>query len=208
MKVNTMTSRIFLSLTLFALTLMATVTAQAQVYKWVDADGKVTYSDVPPPKNVGKVETKSYSSSDSPSVALPFELSKAVKSMPVVLYTSPKCIPCDDGRNFLKQNGIPFSEKTVTTNADQEKLNSVSGGIQLPFLLIGRSKFTGFSFSDWRTSLSQAGYPESNMLPADYQFPAAQAAAPIVATPKATDAPATTPQPDGTQQNDPNAFKF
>jgi hypothetical protein len=108
----------------------------------------------------------------------------------------------------LKQNGIPFSEKTVATNADQEKLHSVSGGIQMPVLLIGRSKLIGYSFSDWRSNLTQAGYPESNMLPADYQYPSPQSAAPAAAAPKATDAPATPAQPNSAPQNDPDGFKF
>jgi hypothetical protein len=35
-----------------ALTLCAALPASAQVYKWVDSDGKVQYSDKPPPSNV------------------------------------------------------------------------------------------------------------------------------------------------------------
>ena len=33
-------------------TLCAALPASAQMYKWVDADGKVRYSDTPPPSNV------------------------------------------------------------------------------------------------------------------------------------------------------------
>jgi len=206
LKVTTMTSRILSALLWF----MLSVSVQAQVYKWVDADGKITYSDVPPPKTAVKVETKSFSSSDTSNVALPFELAQAAKSMPVVLYTADSCVPCNDGRNFLKQNGIPFSEKTVASNADQEKLHAISGGSQLPFLLIGRTKMTGYSFSEWRASLSQAGYPESSMLPADYQYPAPQPAAPVAAVTKNNNAPtAPAPAPTPTAQpQDSNAFQF
>jgi glutaredoxin len=201
MKEFTMASRFLLSLIVF----MMSVSAQAQVYKWVDADGKVTYSDVPPPKTAVKVETKSYSSSDESSVALPFELSQAVKNMPVTFYSTPNCQICDDGRNFLKQNGIPFSERTVTTNSDSEKLSSISGGAQLPVLLIGKTKLVGYGYTQWRSNLTQAGYPESNLLPADYQYPAPQPAAPVVAATKNTDqrAPAKAEPP-----RDPNGFQF
>jgi len=201
MKETTMASRFLLSLIVF----MMSVSAQAQVYKWVDADGKVTYSDVPPPKTAVKVETRSFSSSDESNVALPFELSQAVKSMPVTLYSASNCQICDDGRNFLKQNGIPFSERTVTTNGDFEKLNNISGGVQLPVLLIGKTKLVGYGFTQWRTSLTQAGYPESNILPADYQYPAPQPAAPVVATQKNAGQPA----PANTEPvRDPNGFQF
>lgn len=39
-----------LSILVFFAVLFATVTAAAQVYKWVDKDGKTQYGDVPPPE--------------------------------------------------------------------------------------------------------------------------------------------------------------
>ncbi|MET3105303.1 glutaredoxin [Oxalobacteraceae bacterium GrIS 2.11] len=198
-----MASRIFLGLVL----LMVGLSVQAQVYKWVDANGKVTYSDTPPPKNVTNVETRSFSSSEESGVALPFELAKAVKSAPVTMYISTPCPICDEARNFLKQNGIPYSEKTVTTNADIEKLNKLSGGNQLPFLLIGKIKLIGYNFPTWRSSLSLAGYPDSNILPSDYQYPAPQPAAPVVTAPKNNN-PGQTPGQDEQPARDPNGFQF
>ena len=192
---------------LFTVTmLLVACAAQAQVYKWVDANGKVTYSDLPPPKTAVKVETRSFADNDGPAVALPFELAQAVKNMPVVLYTGSPCTPCDDGRSFLRQNGIPFSERTVTTNRDMEKLNKLSGGTQLPILAIGKTRLKGYSFSDWRSNLSQAGYPASNMLPADYPFPAAQPLAPAPA--KTSAAPQSPTQPTDLPARDPNGFQF
>ena len=38
--------------------LLATATVAAQVYKWVDKDGKVQYSDTPPPADATKAEAK------------------------------------------------------------------------------------------------------------------------------------------------------
>lgn len=38
--------------------LLATATVAAQVYKWVDKDGKVQYSDTPPPASATKAEAK------------------------------------------------------------------------------------------------------------------------------------------------------
>jgi hypothetical protein len=38
--------------------LLATATVAAQVYKWVDKDGKVQYSDSPPPATATKSEAK------------------------------------------------------------------------------------------------------------------------------------------------------
>ncbi|MGV3741260.1 MAG: DUF4124 domain-containing protein, partial [Burkholderiaceae bacterium] len=92
------------------------------MYKWIAPDGKVTYSDVPPPATAKSVEAKSVNSSGVNTANLPFELAEAVKKHPVTLYTSEKCAPCDTGRSLLKSRGIPFSEKTVSSNADIERL--------------------------------------------------------------------------------------
>ncbi|MET3117135.1 glutaredoxin [Undibacterium sp. GrIS 1.8] len=155
--------------------------AQAQLYKWVGADGKVTYSDVPPPPSVKQLQTRSFDSGE-PASNLPPELAAAVVKNPVILYTSSDCSPCDEGRTFLKANGIPFKEKTVNSDEDAKKLKQVSGDNQLPFLIINSSRFKGLNTTEWRTALSNAGYPETNKLPKDYKYSTAEAAAPVPAT--------------------------
>lgn len=151
--------------------------AQAQLYKWVGPDGKVNYSDTPPPADAKKVETKSISGG-APNANLPADLAAAVAQNPVVLYTALSCAPCNEGRTLLKQLGIPFAEKTVSSNEDIDKLKQVGGDTQLPLLTINKSKFRGFDSAEWRVALSSAGYPESNKLPKDYRFAPAEAAAP------------------------------
>lgn len=47
-----------LQIAIFLAILLATATVAAQVYKWVDKDGKVQYSDSPPPASAGKTEPK------------------------------------------------------------------------------------------------------------------------------------------------------
>jgi hypothetical protein len=52
--------------------LLATATVAAQVYKWVDKDGKVQYSDTPPPATATKTEAKKLDSAPAPAaVAAP-----------------------------------------------------------------------------------------------------------------------------------------
>ena len=52
--------------------LLATATVAAQVYKWVDKDGKVQYGDSPPPASATKTEAKKIDTAPSASaVAAP-----------------------------------------------------------------------------------------------------------------------------------------
>ena len=49
--------------------LLATATVAAQVYKWVDKDGKVQYSDTPPPASATKTEAKKVDASPAAAAA-------------------------------------------------------------------------------------------------------------------------------------------
>lgn len=156
--------------------LLCAAGASAQMYKWTDAKGVVHFSDQPPGNDV-KVETKSFAGGAG-GVALPYELAEAVRNHPVTLYTGADCNACDQGRALLKQRGIPFTEKTVSTTDDQKKLNDAGGGGQLPLLLVGGARRVGFEAGAWNDTLNNASYPAQRMLPSNYQYPAAVSAAP------------------------------
>lgn len=159
-----------------------------QVYRSVDADGKVTFSDQPPPSaSNAKVSTSTASSASSAaSAALPFELRQVASKYPVTLYTSENCAPCGAGRSLLTSRGIPFAEKTVISNNDIQALQRLSGDTALPFLTIGSQQIKGFSDAEWTQFLNAAGYPPSSVLPASYRPPAAT---PLVAVANAPAAP-------------------
>jgi len=157
---------------------LCTAGAQAQLYKWVGPDGKVTYSDTPPPASIKQVETKDIGDNSVSAAGLPFELAQAVKASPVTLYTTRNCAPCNEGRKHLTARGIPFTEKTVNSEEDIAQFRKVGGKEDLPLLIVGNVKERGFAAEAWNGTLTAAGYPETSMLPRSYRAPQAQAAAP------------------------------
>lgn len=173
------------------ITLLFSAQVHAQLYKWVAPDGKITYSDTPPPSSVKKVEEKALTAGPS-TAGLPYELAQAVKGNPVTLYTTAKCEPCTDARNLLNTRGVPFSEKTVNTNEEIARLKQVGGDKQLPFATIGSQKQSGFNSELWEAALTSAGYPATNQLPKAYRNPAPESAAPKA---KAAEAKAVDPKP-------------
>ncbi|HEY0847641.1 MAG TPA: glutaredoxin family protein [Noviherbaspirillum sp.] len=160
------------------LLLLCAASAHAQLYKWVGPDGKVTYSDTPPPKTAKQVETKSLTTGSVNTADFPFELAEAVRNSPVTLYTTRDCAPCEEARQFLNGRGIPYKEKTVNTPEDINQFRQVSTEGQLPLLTVGRAKESGYEPGAWRNALTNAGYPESSKLPRSYRNPPAEAAAP------------------------------
>lgn len=172
----------------FILLLLFIASAQAQTYKWVDASGRVTYSDQPPPASFN-AQKKPLAGTEESSGGLPYVLLQAVKSNPVTLYTASSCAPCDDGRALLRSRGIPFTEKTVASSADMARMAQAGGDGRLPFMTVGRNPQTGFDASSWDAALTAAGYPETSQLPANYRHVPATPAAPAGKSPEKTAQP-------------------
>jgi glutaredoxin len=130
--------------------------------------------------------------------SLPYALSQASSQFPVTLYTSASCATCDSARAYLKQRGVPFTEKTVGSNADLAVVKRVSGDTALPVLMIGSHKSVGFAQSSVAGMLDDAGYPATSVLPRDYSYPAPVAAAgaqPNQATPSNSAVGSSSPPP-------------
>lgn len=138
--------------------------AQAQTaYRWVDADGKVHYSDRAPPKTAREVQEKKLNA-PAADKELPYAVRQAANNFPVTLYVSPDCgTACKEGRDYLKQRSIPFSEKSVTTNEDVAALKKLLGGSDpgVPVLTVGSKVNRGYAQADWAGLLDAAGYPKS-----------------------------------------------
>ena len=138
------------------------------LYKWVDENGNVTYQDSPPPSNV-EFEEQTYTDPDEPLVEesdgsdpneIEDQLTLAVETSPVSLYSIPACDSCDLVRLFLENNGVPFAEKDITDNLTlQKELQEIIGGLQVPTVLIGDKVVDGYSKSALREALIEKNYP-------------------------------------------------
>jgi glutaredoxin len=151
-------------------------TASAQLYRWTDKDGKVHYSDTPPPASAGKAAQVRSSGNTADAGALPYATQQAVKNHPVTLYTADNCKEtCADGRKLLQVRGIPFREVAIADEKTRDELKKVSGGEEVPVLAVGKSVTRGFGADAWHLALDAAGYPRSGP-PVAAQAPAAKAA--------------------------------
>lgn len=147
--------------------------AMAQ-YKVVGPDGKVTYTDRPAPAAGGAPaplgNTPRSVSAATPTANLPLALRQPMARFPVVLYAQAGCEGCEAGRQFLRQRGIPFTEKLVGAE-DGEALQRATGGRAVPTLTVGQQVLSGFSSDSWSSYLDAAGYPRQSALPANYVAP-------------------------------------
>ncbi len=147
-------------------------TAAHAQYKSVGPDGRVTYSDLPPPPTSRIVNAKRTPDTAPANPPLPFELQQAASKYPVTLYTGDRCGPCDDARGYLRSRGIPFTEKTVSSDDDIALFRQQSPDGTAPVVTIGSRRTVGFSQATLAGLLDSAGYPQTAALPRDYQNPA------------------------------------
>jgi len=192
--------------------------AQAQqVYRIIGPDGKVTFSDQPPPAATGaKVSAANTSGSgNSAPTGLPFELRQIASKYPVTLYSGNDCGPCVTAKSMLTNRGIPFSERTVITSEDFKALQRLSGDTSLPFATIGSQQLKGFSDVEWTQFLNAAGYPAASVLPSSYRPPAATPLVAVTAPPAASSgaartatAPAAAPVAPPPAADNPAGIKF
>jgi glutaredoxin len=156
---------------------------QAQtLYRSVGPDGKVTFSDTPPPPSVNNAEIAGSSSATGSAVivgsALSYELQQVASRYPVTLYTGDNCGPCASGRNLLNARGIPFAERTVNHARRCRRAAAHERRHQPAFLDHRRQQIKGYSDTEWTQFLDAAGYPKTSQLPPGYR---AAAPAPFVA---------------------------
>jgi glutaredoxin len=139
---------------------LAVATAGAQdMYKWVDAQGNVTYQDQPPP---GQEDDAAPFAKDT-EVAAELVAEKArqsiTSSVPVTLYSVPICDACDLVRIFLEKNGVPYTERDADQDpAAQKEMKDLTGQLSVPLLVIGDNVVNGYSSTAMKSQLINAGY--------------------------------------------------
>lgn len=123
---------------LILLTLLLTFPASAGVYKWTDAQGRVQYSDSPPPAAKStQLKLQSFTGQAQVSQA-------SGADSGVTIYTTEWCGVCKKAKAFFAQNGVPYREWDVEkTEFGAIKFNQLGGG-GVPLITVGAKKMAGF----------------------------------------------------------------
>lgn len=139
--------------------------AQSTVYRWVDKDGKVQFSDAPPPADAANATSKSMGGGYVDGEQLPYATQMAMRRNPVVLYTSDQCGEvCAQARAVMSKRGIPFTEKNAEKNpADAEELKKLTGDLKVPVLKVGTNTVNGYLEESWQSALDEAGYARTRL---------------------------------------------
>lgn len=144
--------------------LLSSLAGQAQaerLYRWTDEQGRVHYTDKPPPAQAKDAkETRVFAG--RPDTSLPFSVRQAAADFPVTLYTAENCKPCEDAKALLAQRGIPFAEQVIRSEEDFNAFKALfQGNEQVPAATVGARQLAGFERTTWNALLDKAGYPQT-----------------------------------------------
>lgn len=130
----------------------------ADLYKWTDENGKVHYSDSPPPgKKAKKLDLKINSISGPPVVSSLGNSTAATSASKVKLYTTTWCGYCKKAKAYLQARGTPFQEIDVENSAQGQSEFRTLGGRGVPVILVGNQRMDGYSEGGLEGLLKQAG---------------------------------------------------
>jgi len=132
------------------------------LYRYVDADGHVVYSDQPPPSGAKGVQSKQLQGNVIETDKTLLATRQAMQGFPVTLYTFDCGNVCRDAQAMLVKRGVPHATVDVTTPEGGARLKALTGGQSAPVLQVGDKLMSvGYDESRWQALLDQAGYPKS-----------------------------------------------
>ena len=131
----------------------------AELFKWIDADGKAHYSDSIPAhtkrSRALKINSALGLSSGFEELTLVEESPDIVET--VDLYTTSWCPYCVKARAFLRANNVPFKDYDIEkdTNAARRKRQLDSGSTGVPLAVIKGKVIRGFSENAYQRALNK-----------------------------------------------------
>ncbi len=136
--------------------------AMAEMYKWQDQQGRIHYSEAPPPENTKSLKIDAAVNSFTSEVPdIDFyqaEVKSKEVAMPklakneVWLFSTPTCGYCRHAKEYMRLKKISYKEMDITQNAQYNSWFKQLGGGGVPLTLIGQNPqpITVRGFSDQR----------------------------------------------------------
>src|SRR5262249_33858052 len=100
--------------------------------------------------------------------------------VPMTLYSTKNCAPCDNARQALRRRNVPFNEYTISDDTDFATYRSRLNATTFPDISVGSKNLAKFSQTDLSGYLDAAGYPTQTPL-SGYSWPPAMPMVPASA---------------------------
>jgi glutaredoxin-like protein NrdH len=68
--------------------------------------------------------------------------------MPIIVYSNPNCVQCEQTKRFLASKGIPFESKMIAESPEINSLIAEKGYTSAPVVIAGDSSWSGFRITN------------------------------------------------------------
>jgi glutaredoxin len=124
-----------------------------EVYRWVDDDGTVHFSEHPPDdadldaesRELNPEDVNTAESIDVERVESRVESGDEADNAEVVMYSASWCPICDKARAYFESNGIPFQEYDVEQSKKGKRVYQRMDVSGVPVIIVGDRRMVGFS---------------------------------------------------------------
>lgn len=145
---------------MYAVFLCLPVEASADMYKWIDANGKVHYSDSAPPDTKSQKLDLKINSIAGPPVVSKFSgapSATAASAQRVRLLSASWCGYCKRAAAYLRSRGTPFEELDVEKSSQGKREYDALRGHGVPIILVGDRRMDGYDQAMLAIMLKDAG---------------------------------------------------
>jgi glutaredoxin len=144
---------------LVAVLLVFALPVSADIYRWIDSQGKVHYSDNPPPDAAAKQIKVKTNSIEGTAIAYTADDAPLAQAKDRVrIFTAAWCGYCKRAKAYLSARGIPFEEIDVETTERGRSEFAQIGGRGVPVIFVGTQRMDGFDAQALGAMLSAAHY--------------------------------------------------
>jgi len=126
-------------------------TVYSEIYKSVDENGRVIFTDKPSAK-AEQIEVK-VNSVEGPATVSSQDTGYSTKK--VVMYSTEWCGVCKKAKDYMQQNSINFKEYNIEKNSNANRKFKSLGGKGVPLIVVGKQTMSGFSASRLESMLSE-----------------------------------------------------
>lgn len=125
--------------------LLISINTNAEIYKWIDEDGKVHFSDsIPADQTPEEMDLKVNSYTDvSYGTA-------ATNSNTVIMYSTSWCGYCKKAKQYFTENNIKYIEYDIEESLSAKMSYDKLGGRGVPVILYQGQRMNGFSESGFK----------------------------------------------------------
>ncbi len=124
---------------------------QAEVYRWVDEEGRTHYTDTKPEQQaVETVEEKPLNTfthqavPESSYYQPPPRRSTSTRGKTVEMYATQSCRFCKQARQYFAAQGIAYTEYDIERDANARRRFQALGGRGVPYIRVGNMFLQGF----------------------------------------------------------------